>query len=140
MQLSFWDFYSLFEKEYSTVLKEAAADTGLTMIELSVLLFFANNPTARTASDMIRIRKAVKSHISLAVKQLTEKGYLIQRTSGGRSVYLEITPEAAPLIAIGRQRQKEFLDRICQGFSAAELAALSSSFERITDNLRREKI
>lgn len=40
MQLSFWDLYSLFDKEYNSVIKEAAEKTGLTMNELGVLLFY----------------------------------------------------------------------------------------------------
>ena len=78
MQLSFWDLYSLFDKEYNSVIKEAAEKTGLTMNELGVLLFLSNNPSAKTASDIIRIKKATKSHVSLAVKELTKKGYLTQ--------------------------------------------------------------
>jgi len=53
MQLSFWDLYSLFDKEYNSVIKEAAEKTGLTMNELGVLLFLSNNPSAKTASDII---------------------------------------------------------------------------------------
>ena len=41
MQLSFWDLYSLFDKEYNSVIKEAAEKTGLTMNELGVLLFLS---------------------------------------------------------------------------------------------------
>lgn len=78
MQLSFWDLYSLFDKEYNSVIKEAAEKTGLTMNELGVLLFLSNNPSAKTASDIIRIKRATKSHVSLAVKELTKKGYLTQ--------------------------------------------------------------
>ena len=37
MQLSFWDLYSLFDKEYNSVIKEAAEKTGLTN---SVFCFF----------------------------------------------------------------------------------------------------
>ena len=62
MQLSFWDLYSLFDKEYNSVIKEAAEKTGLTMNELGVLLFLSNNPSAKTASDIIRIKRATKSH------------------------------------------------------------------------------
>ena len=54
MQLSFWDLYSLFDKEYNSVIKEAAEKTGLTMNELGVLLFLSNNPSAKTASEKQR--------------------------------------------------------------------------------------
>ena len=92
MQLSFWDLYSLFDKEYNSVIKEAAEKTGLTMNELGVLLFLSNNPSAKTASDIIRIKKATKSHVSLAVKELTKKGYLTQHPEKGRNIRLEVTP------------------------------------------------
>ena len=69
MQLSFWDLYSLFDKEYNSVIKEAAEKTGLTMNELGVLLFLSNNPSAKTASDIIRIKKATKSHVSDVYKR-----------------------------------------------------------------------
>ena len=138
MQLSFWDLYSLFDKEYNSVIKEAAEKTGLTMNELGVLLFLSNNPSAKTASDIIRIKRATKSHVSLAVKELTKKGYLTQHPEKGRNIRLEVTPRAEPLVAVGRQKQRDFLNQICRGFSDTEIAALKTCFERIAANLEQK--
>ncbi|MDM8135726.1 MarR family winged helix-turn-helix transcriptional regulator [[Clostridium] symbiosum] len=108
------------------------------MNELGVLLFLSNNPSAKTASDIIRIKRATKSHVSLAVKELTKKGYLTQHPEKGRNIRLEVTPRAEPLVAVGRQKQRDFLNQICRGFSDTEIAALKTCFERIAANLEQK--
>lgn len=138
MKISFWDFYSIFDKEYSKVIKQAAEETGLSVNEISILLFLANNPSVDTAADIMRIRKTAKSHISLAVSRLTEKGCLTQQPGPGRRIHLKITPSAEPLIAIGREKQKQFSDRLFQNFSASEREAFFSCFAHMIGNLREE--
>ena len=130
MKVTFWDFYSIFNKEYSNVIKKAAEETGLSVNEISVLLFLANNPS---------VRKAAKSHISLAVSQLTEKGCLTQQPGSGRKIHLKLTPSAEPLIAIGRKKQEQFLDRIFQDFSPSEKEVFLSCFAHIISNLQEEE-
>ena len=139
MKVTFWVFYSRFKKENSNVIKKAAEETGLSVNEISVLLFLANNPSADTAADIMRVRKAAKSHISLAVSQLTEKGCLTQQPGSGRKIHLKLTPSAEPLIAIGRKKQKQFLDRIFQDFSPSEKEVFLSCFAHIISNLQEEE-
>ena len=79
------------------------------MNELGVLLFLSNNPSAKTASDISRSKRATKAHVSLAVKELTKKGYRTQHPEKGRNIRLEVTPRAEPLVAVGRQKQRDFL-------------------------------
>ena len=87
---------------------------------------------------IIRIKRATKSHVSLAVKELTKKGYLTQHPEKGRNIRLEVTPRAEPIVAVGRQKQRDFLNQICRGFSDSEIAALKTCFERIAANLEQK--
>lgn len=74
----------------------------------------------------------------MAVKELTKKGYLTQHPEKGRNIRLEVTPRAEPLVAVGRQKQRDFLNQICRGFSDTEIAALKTCFERIAANLEQK--
>lgn len=91
MQLSFWDLYSLFDKEYNSVIKEAAEKTGLTMNELGVLLFLSNNPSAKTASDIIRIMSlAVLADGLLDKKSRTPSSFIVKPVFSAASFITEL--------------------------------------------------
>ena len=52
----------------------------LSAAEVDVLLFLANNSQFDLAVDIVRVRKMQKSHVSLAVNKLCEKGYIQKET------------------------------------------------------------
>ena len=59
--------------------------TGITMREVHVLLFLANNPDYDTARDITVLRGISKSQVSQAVDLLAAEGFLT-RTPRGRCV------------------------------------------------------
>lgn len=140
MGMSFWDFYSLIEKEYDFVRKRIMSECKLTSVEVDVLLFLSNNPKADTASDVVKTRKITKSYVSLAVKQLMEKEYLIRKTEDGnqKSLHLIITPKATKVVNYGKQMQREFLNKMFKGFTKQEKEEFYSFYERIAVNLRKD--
>ena len=92
-------FYKQFGKFYDRQFSDFAARTGLSMREIHVLLFLANNPGYDTARDISELRGLSKSQVSQAVELLCAEG-LLQRTPDGtdrRMVHLSITPEGRPL-------------------------------------------
>ena len=52
---------------YESCLMEAQTQTGLSRGELDVLLFLANHPEYDTATDVVKIRRLSKSHVSATV-------------------------------------------------------------------------
>ena len=60
--------------------KKVMVRYDLSAAEVDVLLFLANNSQFDLAVDIVRVRKMQKSHVSLAVNKLCEKGYIQKET------------------------------------------------------------
>ena len=81
-----------------------------------------------------------KSHVSLAVNSLSEKGLLIRKSGENRkSVCLVPSESAAPVIAFGREMQDAFQETLFFGFSAEEKAAFDALHEKMRANLENMK-
>ena len=76
-------FSQQFGKFYACQFTPLLERTGLTMREVHVLLFLANNPDYDTARDVTLYRGMSKSQVSQAVELLCAEG-LLQRTPRGR--------------------------------------------------------
>ncbi len=135
-QNALWTLYVQLEKGYSAAFKWIMEDDGLTVMERKVLLALDNDPCLRTAADLVRTHKMAKSHVSLAVNSLTEKGYLTQDAGVGKSIYLRLTPMALELIQRDRRHMQGFHDLVYQGFSLEEMDQVLGFFTRIAENLK----
>ena len=74
---SFWDFISAAEDEYSVYRKRIMAKFSLSAAETDIIMFLANNHGYDTAADISKVRRILKSQVSVSVKSLSEKGKLI---------------------------------------------------------------
>lgn len=72
-------FYQNFGKFYTWQFTPLLERTGLSMREMNVLLFLANNPQYDTARDVTEFRGLSKSQVSQAVELLVAEG-LVSRT------------------------------------------------------------
>lgn len=93
---------------YESCLMEAQTQTGLSRGELDVLLFLANHPEYDTATDVVKIRRLSKSHVSATVEKLVQRGMLARRVEekNRRVVRLSLQSAAAEAIAQGRKARK----------------------------------
>ena len=73
---SFWNFISSVENEYNKYRKQITEKYRLSAAEADILMFLANNPQYDTAADVSKIRRILKSQVSVSVKSLCEKGLL----------------------------------------------------------------
>ena len=71
-----WQFAVEVERKYNQYRKKVMVRYDLSAAEVDVLLFLANNSQFDLAVDIVRVRKMQKSHVSLAVNKLCEKGYI----------------------------------------------------------------
>lgn len=76
--------------------------------EVDVLLFLANNSQFDLAVDIVRVRKMQKSHVSLAVNKLCEKGYIQKETDAAdrKKVHLKLEESASEIIRFGQDCQR----------------------------------
>lgn len=129
----------LVRKHYGQSIEETCREFGLTRAEMDVLLFLASNPETDRAVDIVELRGLTKSHVSVAVKSLCDRGLLNTRQDeqDRRAVHLIPTEAAKPIIAKGQENQRRYLMGMFQDFSEDELQQWVALQEKIFANLRK---
>ena len=128
---------SLIVNSYAMEKKTVMEKYSMTSIEVDVMLFLANNPQFDTAAEIVSIRKIAKSHVSLAVSRLTERGYLEKSkdSKDRKKSHLVITEKASSMVKDAQKFQAEFREQMLTGFSKEERALLQDFTRRISRNL-----
>ncbi len=99
---------------YHAACKPLCQELGLPQTAFDILLFLANNPTYKTARDIVEIRHIKANLVSVNVDRLVQEGYLIRQAVAGdrRKTELICTEKAQPVIFRGQQLQEEFSERL----------------------------
>lgn len=115
------------------------ARTGLTMREVNVLLFLANNPCYTTARDITEFRGISKSQVSQAVDFLSEMGFLTRSADAEdrRVVHLAITDLGRPVAAEAQAIQAQCGERLLAGLTQTQQAQLQELMDIVLDNGKR---
>ena len=74
--MKFVDFMADSRDFYTGLIDPVCKKYGLTQMEFNILLFLANNPECDTAAQIIKKRAFTKSHVSMSVRSLEERGLL----------------------------------------------------------------
>lgn len=132
----FEDFTS-FKNVYTGIISPICEKYDLTLMELTILLFLHNNPQHDTAAEIIKLRRLTKSHVSISVRSLIEKGFLEswQKDHDRRTVHLKLLSAADSIIADGVEAQIYFGDVLFSGFSKEEINGLIRVVDRIRKNV-----
>ncbi len=135
----FWEKQKVLTTLYERVTKPVCEKYGLTQIEYDVVMFLHNNPQYKTASDIVKMRKLTKSHVSVAVGLLEEKGYVLKRYAEGnrKSAILVITEAAESLVVEGEKAQRVFGQMLLDGFDEKEKVACLKMFVRLCENANK---
>lgn len=131
------DTIQLAKKKYDLLMEPVCRKWELTRRELDILLFLANNPGLDRAVDIVNIRQIAKSHVSLSVGNLEERGMLYRDfdPDDRRTAHLKLTAATEPIIAEGRQLQQQFFGRIFAGLTEEEFALWHSILDRVCVNI-----
>lgn len=134
----FWEQHALARSLYGDCLEDVCKAHGMTRMEMDILLFLANNPRYDTAADMVEIRQLAKSHVSMAVKTLAERGMLTRHYKSGnrKTVHLRLTKKADPIVRDGKKAQEKFVSILYAGFSGEEAQQCRKFFCKIRENIR----
>lgn len=129
-------FYQRFRKFYTHQFAPLLDRSGLSMRELNVLLFLANNPDYDTARDAAVLRGLSKSQISQAVELLAAEGLLARTPDGNdrRVVHLSITETGLPLAREAQAIQNACGQRLLEGFTPEEITLFHQLLDRVLDN------
>ena len=129
-------FYKQFGKFYDRQFGDFSARTGLSMREIHVLLFLANNPGYDTARDSSELRGLSKSQVSQAVELLAAEGFLLRTPDEAdrRVVHLSITPAGLPLARECQTIQTACGQRLLAGLSEEQEQQLALLLGTVLDN------
>lgn len=97
---------------YSKKCKPLCQELGLPQTAFDILMFLANNPVYKTASDIVEVRKIKANLVSVNVEKLVQEGYLKRETVKGdrRKTQLICTDKAQSVIRKGRIVQEAFIE------------------------------
>ena len=65
------------EEVYKNMISPVYEKYKLTYMEFTVLMFLANNPQYNTATQIVRYRHLAKSHVSISIRSLQERGLIL---------------------------------------------------------------
>jgi len=129
--------YAAGERLYTMTVAPVCEKYGLTYMEFTVLMFLANNPQFDTAAEIVKYRHLTKSHVSMSVRSLQERGLIKgeYREPNRRTIHLSVLEAAAPIVLDGREAQRAFGDVLFSGFSKQESARFTEFMDRIDKNI-----
>ena len=129
--------YAANESLYTATVSPVCEKHGLTYMEFTVLMFLANNPQFDTASDIVKYRHLTKSHVSMSIRSLEDKGLLKgeHHKPNRRTIHLTVLDTADTIILDGREAQQKFGKILFFGFSDSEYKQLTSFMKRIDKNI-----
>ena len=109
----------------------------LTQLEADVILFLANNPEYDTARDIVENRHLAKSHVSVGIDALADRGLLARfRQEGNRkTIHLRLTEKAGPIVEEGREIQRQYGELLFAGFSQEDRQQLFTLLNRVAENV-----
>jgi MarR family transcriptional regulator for hemolysin len=134
----YFDISAAAQKYYAKLLDPVCKEWNLTRNELDVILFLHNNPEFDRAADIVSRRGISKSHVSLSVSGLEEKGILIRRfdENDRRTAHLELTRDGIRIADQGRELQNQYFAAMYRGISREELQIMKNIVLKVQENIQ----
>ena len=122
---------------YSKACKPLCQQLHLPQTAFDILMFLANNPSYKTARDIVEVRHIKANLVSVNVDRLVQEGYLRREAveNDRRKTCLICTEKAAPVIAQGHKMQEAFMRRLVEGVDEAQLRAFEATMAAMDKNL-----
>ena len=136
---SYFDILAKSQKLYTKQLEPVCKKWDLNRSELDVLLFLYNNPAFDRAADVVTHRGMAKSHVSMSVANLADRGFLLRQASPDdrRTVHLQLTDPGREIAAEGREAQKAFFALLYRDIPEEELRSWEKITEKVHDNIEK---
>ena len=96
---------------YNAVCKPLCQELKLPQTAFDILMFLANNPDRRTASDIVEFRHIKANLVSMHVDRLVKDGFLVREEAKDdrRKTLLMCTGKAGPVVEKGKKVQEKFM-------------------------------
>ena len=141
-EFNYFDAMASAQKSYGKLLEPICQEWKLTRTELNLMLFLYNNPEFDRAADIVSHRGIAKSHVSLSVASLEEKGLLRRRYSelDRRTAHLELLEQGQRIAAQAREKQIQYFSALYRGVSPEELEIWKKNKKKVWDNIKNLEI
>lgn len=138
MKVNYFGSVQLAKREYDKTLDPICKQWSLTRNELDILLFLYNHPHLNRAADLVNYRGMVKSHVSLSVRTLKEKGLLQQNPfpDDRRAVRLELTDNGSRIAAEAKELQHGFFEKLFRGLTPEEMELWLAIIKKVENNIQ----
>ncbi len=132
----FWDKHKTITSYYELLSGRVCDEYGLTQMEYDILMFLHNNPQHNTAAEIVKIRKSTKSHVSISLKNLENKGLVerIQSETNKKHIEIALLDKAELIVEAGINAQKEFAQDVLSGLTEEEKRMCINVFNKICNN------
>lgn len=132
-----FEFAEKISRTYGNTCKSLCHELKLPQTAFDILMFLANNPEFKTASDIVEVRKIKANLVSVNVERLVQEGYLERRAVKGdrRKTELICTKKAQPVIEKGQALQQYFATRMLSGIDEEQKKLIAQLVEKIEQNL-----
>ncbi len=136
---NYFDMLSQSQKIYSRDMEPICKKWDLTRNELDVALFLFNNPSYDRAADIVSRRGIAKSHVSMSVAGLEEKGLLerVFSQEDRRIAHLKLTEQGRCIAAEARQAQKHFFNKLYEGITDEEMVLFRRISQKVYHNMEK---
>lgn len=126
--------YKRFQEKF---LGPIAEEYGLSVLELRLLRFLDVHRYLDTAKDIVKVRHWTKSHVSKAIENLIERGYLQRQIDvrDRRKVHLTLQEQAVPLLIRIHTEYQAMHQIVLQGISEEELQIVAQVAQKISGNI-----
>ena len=137
--MNFMDKHKTIICYYAQLTKSICEKFSLTQMEYDILMFLHNHPQFNTAADIVRIRKATKSHVSTTLKTLEDNGLVrkIQSLDNKKRIEIELLEPAKKVIQEGLNVKTEFVNNLFQGLTEEEMRMWQSIFVKVCNNAEK---
>lgn len=131
-----------FKRFQEKFLGPIAEEYELSVLELRLLRFLDAHCYLDTAKDIIKVRHWTKSHVSKAIENLIERGYLCRQIDerDRRKVHLMVQSKADPLLERIRTEYQQMNCIVLDGIDEDELQVVAQVARKISDNISAFRI
>ena len=132
----FWDKHKTITSYYELLSGRVCDQYGLTQMEYDILMFLHNNPQHNTVAEIVKVRKSTKSHVSISLKNLENKGLVerIQSETNKKHIEIVLLDKAELIVEAGINAQKEFAQDVLSGLTEEEKRMCINVFNKICNN------
>ena len=108
-------------------------------MEYDIIMFLHYHPQLNTAADMVKIRKATKSHVSTALKNLENRKFIEKRQceNNKRCNEIFLLAPAQEIVAAGMQLHHDFMHQLLEGIDRKDPDVFLNVFEKICANAEK---